>query len=79
MISLADIKYWVRNGPENERTLPRTAVGYWLHWRTWLVVVVVTASVLVASLNISGWPAWSWGWLVAWVSFTILDTIDPKA
>lgn len=56
------LREYVRDGPAaGGNSIPRRAIGVWLHWRTWASVVVV-----LLTMALAGWAAQQWGWVAAW-------------
>jgi len=76
-ITLSDIKHWMRHGPDNERSLPRTMVANWVYWRYWLGMLTLTALFLIGGASVTGFPDAIWGYLWGFVSWPILGRVWP--
>jgi len=66
-----NIKQYLLNGPQNTRTLPRTALAFMLWWKVWVMVWLISAAFLLAyyiqSLGLQNGPLWmlSIGYILA--------------
>jgi len=77
-ITLADIKHWMRHGPDNERSLPRTMVANWVYWRHYAAMIAFLPFFMLGHATVTGIPQATWSYVFGIISWLVLSRVYPN-